>query len=399
VRARLREVAGDRVVVRVRRGACAPARVVLRADGRRVLSRLLRRRGWQTLKATVPMTVGNHELSIGLARSAARRRCAPRLHVDSIELRDSRPPGHHHVLLGAAVRLSALEGDPAYKQTFLKNFDSLTPENEMKMNFLQPALDTFGFGDADQLVSFAQAHGKTVHGHELVWGEQLPLWLTGRMWPRSTVLEIMKAHVAAVVSHYRGKVAEWDVVNEPMAADGTIARNFWSDAIGPSYIEEALSAAHDADPAAKLFINETGAERPGPKADGLIALAQDLRARHIPLDGIGLQNHTNVQAFPTRAQLENVMGRIAALGLSVEITEMDVAGYAAASPQDRDALQTAAYREAAVACEAVPACTRMTIWGVDDRYSWLGDQEHATLFDDAFDAKPAFDAVRAVLGG
>ncbi len=396
LRARLRAVAADRLVVRVRRGACPRVRMVVRADRRRVLSRWVGQT-WSTLSSATKLGLGDHEISVGLARQANAPSCRQELWVDSVELLSTVRGAARRISLGTAVRLSALGGDPAYRTTLLERFDSLTPENEMKMNFLRPTLERFGFGQADQLVSFAERNQRTIRGHPLVWGQQLPVWLTGRKWPRADAIDVLRRHVAATVGRYRGRVAEWDVVNEPMADDGRLATTFWAQTIGPAYIQEALSAAHDADPKAKLFINETGAERPGPKADGLIALARDLRSRGVPLDGIGLQNHAHIERFPTREQLTAVMRRVADLGLEVQITEMDVATASSLAEAQRNALHVAAYREAAEACAEIAACTRLTVWGVSDRYSWIGAHERPTLFDDAFRPKPAYDAIRATL--
>ena len=107
-----------------------------------------------------------------------------------------------------------------------------------------------------------------VRGHTLVWGLQLPRWVTGTDWTREELLRVMQEHITTVVGRYRGRIAEWDVVNEPLAADGSLARNVWLDVIGPDYVEHALRFAHAADPAAKLFVNEIAAEHVSTKAEG-----------------------------------------------------------------------------------------------------------------------------------
>ena len=331
---------------------------------------------------------------------------------------------------GTAVRLSALNGDPRYRSTFLSQFDSLTPENELKMNAVQPHRGEFDFRAADQLVQFARDNGKTVHGHALVWGLSLPLWLvdhgatddiglrlppivlptlpsplgtavsnattllTG--WRRDELLGIMDNHVATVMRHFAGEIGEWDVVNEPMAEDGTLAPSVWDRFIGPDYIEQALRTAHAADPSAKLFINDYAVEEPSRKQDGLFKLAKDLLARGVPLDGIGLQMHTHILGYPDQATLESTMRRFASLGLKVEVTEMDV-GTSLLVPAGLDVLkqQAQAYGAAARACDAVPACTRFTTWGFTDALSWIGSAEAPLLFDSNYKPKPAFAAVRS----
>jgi endo-1,4-beta-xylanase len=339
-------------------------------------------------------------------------------------------PRPRPVQQGAAVRIDALRRDTRYRDTFLREFDALTPENEMKMQMLQPRRGRFDFRTADDLVAFANEHDKRVHGHALVWGLQIPLWLidhgiTGRLglplgplslpdlprplnsvvndvltsatgWTRSELEGIMRHHIDTVVRHFGDDVPEWDVVNEPLAADGRLADNVWRRFIGDDYIEQALRAAHAANPQAKLFINEYGVEGPGPKLDGLVALVRGLRARNVPLDGVGLQYHTHIEGFLDQETLQSTMRRFADLGLELQITEMDVAtSLLDGSRARRLALQADAYGDAARACNAVRACTRFTTWGISDALSWLGAGEMPLLFDAHYEAKPALKAVRS----
>jgi endo-1,4-beta-xylanase len=339
-------------------------------------------------------------------------------------------PAPRRVEQGAAVRISMLRRDAGYRDTFLREFDALTPENEMKMQMLQPRRGSFDFAAADDLVAFAKEHNKRVHGHALVWGLQVPLWLidhgitsklglplrplslpdlprslnavvgdllTGATgWTRTELLGVMQHHIDTVVRHFGNDVPEWDVVNEPMAEDGTVANNVWRRFIGADYIEQALRAAHTANPQAKLFINEYAIEGPSAKLDGLVALVRDLRARNVPLDGIGLQYHTHIQGFLNEQTLATTMRRFTDLGLEVQITEMDVGtSLLAGSDQQRLDRQAVAYGDAARACTEVLACTRFTTWGISDRLSWLGAAEMPLLFDTQYRPKPAYAAVRS----
>jgi endo-1,4-beta-xylanase len=319
---------------------------------------------------------------------------------------------------GTALRLSAVRNDTRYRDTFLREFDSLTPENEMKMAALQPRRGQFDFAAADALVDFARRNRRAVHGHALVWGLSVPLWLADpaatalpgalgkglsntttllRNWRRDELLPIMTTHIRTVMSHFAGDVGEWDVVNEPMADDGGPAPSIWQRFIGPDYVELALRAARAADPRAKLFINEYGVEGPGRKLEGLVELVRALQKRDVPLDGIGLQMHSHILGFHDQATLESTMRRFAAMGLEVQVTEMDVGtsllgGIAAL---DRLTRQADAYGAAARACNAVAACRRFTTWGFTDRLSWIGVGEAPLLFDASYRPKPAFDAVRS----
>jgi endo-1,4-beta-xylanase len=195
--------------------------------------------------------------------------------------------------------------------------------------------------------------------------------------------------VRRVAAHFRGRVAQWDVVNEPLEDDGGLTPNVFQQAMGEGYIDIAFAEARRADPEAKLFLNEISAER-GEKADALVELVTRLKERGVQIDGVGLQNHTTTDDFPTRRDLGRLMDRIARLGLDVEITEMDVEG------PDEDGRRDA-FEAAAQACARTDRCTGLTVWGVDDQHSWLGAGKRATLFGVDGDAKPAAEALREAL--
>jgi endo-1,4-beta-xylanase len=310
------------------------------------------------------------------------------------------PAGTYSRPLGMAVQVPAAEKDPDYVRAFVTTATSLTPENELKWAIVHPEPNRYDFGPADALVDLARRTGKRVRGHTLVWDQQLPAWVTDRTWTPDALRAAMVEHIKTVVGHFRGKVASWDVVNEPFADDGSFKPDLFFRVLGPSYVETALRAAREADPDAKLFVNELAAERPGPKRDALLGLAAELHNRGVPLDGIGLQDHTTLDGAPSQADLEDTMNRIAGLGLDVELSEVDVA-IPPSTPTSPAVLadQAQVFGSAAQACAAVARCTGMTVWGVDDRWSWLGAAQRPLLFDADAQPKPALAAVRTALGG
>jgi endo-1,4-beta-xylanase len=377
------------------------------------------RRGGVVVIVAIAMSLAGLAAGGGAAAASARKAAAR--HVLKA------PPPPRRVQLGSAVRLDALRRDSAYRDLFLSQYNALTPENEMKMPSLQPRRGVFDFNAADDLVAFAQEHHKAIHGHALVWGLQLPLWLidhgatddlglhlpplsvgppldsvlgglltTLTGWERPELLGIMRDHITTVMRHFGDDVPEWDVVNEPLDADGNLQNNVWRRFVGPDYVELALRAARAANPRAKLFINEYAVEQPGPKRDGLIALVRDLKARGVPLDGVGLQYHTHVQGFIDELTMRDTMLRLAKLGVQVQITEMDVGtSILDGTNAQRLQRQATAYGDAARACNAVAACTRLTTWGFTDRVSWLGPTEMGLPFDAQLRPKPAFEAIRS----
>src|SRR6185295_1180732 len=155
--------------------------------------------------------------------------------------------------------------DPTYRDIALNQFTQWTPENDMKAQFIHPAKDTYSFQAADLLVDTALKNNISVHGHALVFGEANPKWMQGT--PAAELKGVMIDHITKIMTHYKGKVTEWDVVNEPLDdyegnPDG-LHHSIWYNAMGKGFIAEALKTAHAADPDAKLYINEFGLEENG----------------------------------------------------------------------------------------------------------------------------------------
>jgi endo-1,4-beta-xylanase len=292
--------------------------------------------------------------------------------------------------------------NPLYLQTFLHEFQRFTPENEFKMVYLEPEQNHFDFGLADQIAAFARENHKTIRGHTLLWGEENPWWLTDPLlpWSRQSLGNVMDSYISTVVGHfaklYPGVVGEWDVVNEPITTLGTFALNPWERAIGSGYIRLALAEAHAADPSATLLINQIGAETPGPQQQALLALATQLKQEGAPLDAIGFESHVTPDTAPTLQELVSLWRSYAAIGLHVEVTELDVGDdYGVDDP----AAKAAVFERFAQACRLAGNCTGLTVWGVADQYSWLGPGSDALLFGDDFQPSPAVRFVDQMLAG
>jgi endo-1,4-beta-xylanase len=288
--------------------------------------------------------------------------------------------------LGAAAEVAHALEDDAYRRLLITRFTSITPENAMKWAVIQPERGEFDFEEADTLVEFARATDKRVRGHPLVWDHQLPEWVEEGDWTAAALRKVMREHIRALVRRYRGRIDEWDVVNEPLASDGTFERNVWFRTLGPGWVAYAFRVAHRADPQAKLFLNEIDVEKPGPKSRALIALARHLERRGVPIDGIGFQNHTTGKRAPSRARLRTLFRQTGRIGLSAAITEMDVGS-------TRPKRQAQVYADAAQVCASAPNCTGLTIWGVTDRWSWLDAEARALPFGEDGQAKPAARAL------
>lgn len=304
------------------------------------------------------------------------------------------------ISIGAAVDAGALWADRLYGKTLAREFNMVTPENEMKFASLQPIRNRYNFRDADTIVRFAKAHGMQVRGHTLVWHHQLPMWLIERRWTREELIEILREHISTVVGRYRGQVVAWDVVNEAIADDGSLRNTFWLQGIGPEYIEMAFRWAHEADPKALLFYNDYGGEGLGRKSDAIYALVRELLQRGVPIHGVGLQMHVSIDRYPKPQDVALNMERLSKLGLQIHITEMDVRIKLPAT-EEKLIQQARIYRDILEVALSTKNCTAFVMWGFTDLYSWIprryrgwGD---ALIFDEAYYPKPAYFAIRNVL--
>ncbi|MFG2968981.1 endo-1,4-beta-xylanase [Streptomyces sp. NPDC048288] len=290
--------------------------------------------------------------------------------------------------------------DTAYTALLGGEFDMITPGNGMKWYATEPRQGVFDWTNGDQIVDLARANHQRVRAHTLVWHSQLPDWLTSRDWTAGELRAVLKKHIQTEVRHYRGKVYSWDVVNEAFNEDGSYRETLWYKTLGPGYIADALRWAHQADPHARLYLNDYNIESVGAKSDAYYALAQELKAAGVPLDGIGFQAHLALQyGYP--ATLEENLRRFSRLGLDTALTEVDVRMQLPAT-DEKLAEQATWYADLTRACLAVRRCVGVTVWDYTDKYSWIPaffPGEGAALpWDERLAPKPAYFALRAALG-
>lgn len=297
--------------------------------------------------------------------------------------------------VGSAVSFTALSNDASYAQILGQQFSAITPENEMKWGPLEPQQGVFNYAPADAEVQFAEQHHQLVRGHNLVWHSQLPSWVTGGSFTNAQLAELLKQHIFTEAGHFRGKIWQWDVVNEPLNEDGTLRSTIWLNALGPNYIADALRWTHRADPHAKLFINDYNIEGLGAKSDGMYALVKSLKAQHVPIDGVGFETHLGLQ-YGLPSMIQQNFQRFADLGLQVDITEMDVR-MILPTTLALLATQASVYAQLMQDCIAVRACVDFTVWEYTDKYSWIPGffkgQGAADIYDENLAPKPAYFAL------
>ncbi|WP_199422880.1 endo-1,4-beta-xylanase [Actinotalea solisilvae] len=297
-----------------------------------------------------------------------------------------------------------------FQSILASEFDSLTPENDMKWQEIHPEEGVYDFSGADAVVEFAQANGQEVRGHTLLWHSQNADWVVeaSATWTCEEARDVLEEHITTVVGRYAGEIYEWDVANEIFQDEWdnggvrlrTEANPFLKAcAEDPvALIGDAFRWAHAADPEAVLFLNDYNAEGINTKTDAYYALAQELLADGVPLHGFGAQGHLSLQyGFDTSIQAN--FERFAALGLKVAVTEADVRmplGEDGEPTEEQIALQAERFDAMLEACLNVAACTSFTVWGFDDARSWVPGvfpEGYATIMTEDFEKKPSYDAL------
>jgi endo-1,4-beta-xylanase len=297
--------------------------------------------------------------------------------------------------------------DPALGDLVASQFGQLTPEWQMKMEYIVEDSGALRFTAPDAIAEFASRHGLRLFGHTLIWHEQQPRAFVDLDLGRTSFRQAYANYIGSVVGRYRGRAVGWDVVNEPVAEGGDGLRDcLWSQRLGAfEYIRLAFELARAADPAAVLLLNDYNLEYLPAKRTTFLKLAEALLRAGAPLGGLGTQTHlaVDLEAGAITAAVRD----LASLGLPLHISEMDVSlvrakGGAELGEEGR-ARQRALYAEAARAFVTLPPAQRfaMTFWGLRDRDSWLKRRDPADeplLFDDASRPKPVMAAVEAALG-
>jgi endo-1,4-beta-xylanase len=318
--------------------------------------------------------------------------------------------------MGAAVTPRSVKNDEA--ELILREFNSITAENAMKMERIHPKENEYTWAFSDSIVGFAQRNNLLVRGHTLCWHRQTPPWMfvnaAGDTVSKEILLKRLEDHITTVVSRYKGRIYAWDVVNEVISDDSNeyLRKSPWFKICGEEFIAKAFEFAHRADPQALLFYNDYNEINPVKRAK-IIRLVKELKEKGVPIHGIGLQAHWALTE-PSRDQLDATLTDFAALDVTLHITELDISVYPkehSASARKASAYETtySADREKQQS-EQYAMCFEMfrkhrmairsvTFWNVSDRYSWLDNfpvvnrKDYPLLFDQKLKRKKAYEKV------
>ncbi|KAJ7806899.1 endo-1,4-beta-xylanase A precursor [Mycena olivaceomarginata] len=213
--------------------------------------------------------------------------------------------------------------DAAYVATLSDNtlFGQLTPGNSMKWDATEPSRGTFTFTNGDTIAALAKKNGQLLRGHNCVWYNQLPSWVSSGGF-NATLTSILQTHCSTVVKHYAGQIPETFQTRGMLSTSPSTMTEpsafVFSNALGLDYVTTALVAAR-APPAAKLYINDYNIDSAGSKATAMINLVKSLKAAGTPIDGIGIQGHLIVGQVPSKAALIANYQAFTALGVEIAI--------------------------------------------------------------------------------
>lgn len=305
----------------------------------------------------------------------------------------------------------------------LKDFNAVTPENSMKWMHIHPEFDEYTFSNADKIVDFAKANDMYLLGHTLIWHNQVPDYIYN-IKDKKTFEKHVQKHINTVVNRYKGKVDMWDVVNEALNDDGTLRETVFSDMLGNNYIETSFSLANNADPNVALAYNDYNLYKPK-KRKGAISIINSLKKKGIRIDAVGIQAHWDLH-FPSIEEIEKTILELAATGVDVMITELDItvipnpyelAGiareefkkfegdkkwdpYQAGIPNDVQEKLTKRYKDIfELFVKHNDKISRVTFWGINDKYTWRNDNpinnrtDYPLLFDREYKKKPSYNAL------
>ena len=319
-----------------------------------------------------------------------------------------------YFVVGVAVSPQALKRDEA--GLIVKEFGSLTAENAMKMGPIHPFEKVYNWAGADSIAAFAKRNGMKLRGHTLCWHNQTPRWfftdsVTGQQVTKEVLLQRLKEHITTVVSRYKGTIYAWDVVNEAISdkKEEFLRPSLFHQICGDEFIAKAFQWAHDADPNALLFYNDYNEIDPV-KREKIIRMVKALKAKGVPIHGVGLQGHWAINE-PSKEQLDKTLKDFSELGMNIQITELDISVYPKEhnarerKAEDYDTVFSAEKEQKQI--EVYKTCfelfkkyskhiSSVTFWNISDRHSWLdnfpvrGRKDYPLLFDGQLKPKKAY---------
>jgi endo-1,4-beta-xylanase len=316
------------------------------------------------------------------------------------------------IVYGSSTATWQVEPDPDYSALFQREAGMLFTEDDLLWYQLKPTPGAaLNFSAGDRIVSYGEAGGKHIFGAHLVWDEGFGEgWTDDDLWgmTEQQARDTLFPTVQAEVTRYRGRMKAWITANE-VTDEGGIRTNVpWYETIGPEYIAETFQVAHAADPGALLVINDFGFEQgttAAARRAGFLQVIDTLLSQGVPVHAAGVQAHLTYRNFARQfneTAYRAFLGELAARGLTIMITEMDVLDDGLkANTATRDAGVADVYARYLDVALDESAVKVLLTFGLSDRYTWLQEDQprgdraprRPLPFDENLQPKPAYNAL------
>ena len=365
---------------------------------------------------------GFNRRTVLLGAAAAAAACArPAVYTQASEQGLQELAAAKGVTYGSMVTWKSWDGDnslrrdDAFSQLVQRECALITSGMEMFWSLNSQSAGAMDFAGGDDIVDWAEKHGKKVRGHTLIWHEQTPKWFRG-IGDKAFGEKMLVERVTSMCSRFAGRMHSWDVANEVIdpqsdRPDG-LRQSKYMQLIGPDYLDKAFQAARAADPKALLVLNDYNLEKNNDnderKRQAMLTIIDGFKQRGTPIDAVGIQSHLAVKdrgAFD-QSTFANFLKEISDRGLQVMLTELDVVDVGAPSEiPARDAEVASMYKDYLDVALASPAVKTVVTWGLSDHDSWIthynlddfrrpdGLPPRPLPFDNDLKPKPAYFAI------
>lgn len=188
------------------------------------------------------------------------------------------------------------ENDTRYQETIIREFNMIVHEVEMLYKYIHPERERYDFTLPGKIVEFGLQNGLKIRGGPQLIHDTLhlaPEWIHNEIKSKDEAIDMLEGHVRTTIGHFKGKIHEWDVVNEAMVRTAPkifqFRHNGWYDLIGPEYVDLTYSIAHEVDPRMKLFLNEAFLDQSNRRFKAFYDYLDQLLNKGVPIDAVGIQ--------------------------------------------------------------------------------------------------------------
>ncbi len=303
--------------------------------------------------------------------------------------------------------------NPEQQALIVREFNSVTAENDMKPQPTEPRQGQFDFSRADRIANFCRQNGIKMRGHCLMWHSQIGEWIykdeQGELLPKEEFFKRMREHIHTVVNRYKDVVYCWDVVNEAMTDDRNATDPYRQSPMykiaGDEFIAQAFRYAREADPDVLLFYNDYNETDPV-KSRRIYEMVKKMKDNGVPIDGIGMQGHYNIYG-PKEDEIDAAISLYKTVVKHIHMTELDVRAneemggalqFSQEGMEVSDSLKQHLADQYArifrVLRKHKDVIDNVTFWNLSDRDSWLGVRNYPLPFDSEYQPKMAYDYIK-----